>query len=207
VGRVAVPASWARTHPARVYQSTGRGEARLAIGSVLRQPLSDTDEATLTEPGTGRAPTGRTAVEQQVAQIRAQERIDAQAQDRAHDPHDDGVRVVPPPRGADRGRPVRAGRGRDPDASLSRQHAAVELIDGRVWIEDLGSTIAPGWTGCGGEDPGLAGTELMLAGRGLDRLLGAAGTGRGGLASPTGLAAELVAEVPGRARTAGPWRC
>ncbi len=53
----------------------------------------------------------------------------------------DGIRAVP----LAAGRPLVVGRARPAgvvlrDASLSRQHARFELVDGAVWLEDLGST-------------------------------------------------------------------
>jgi two-component system, NtrC family, response regulator AtoC len=55
--------------------------------------------------------------------------------------HRDGVRVVPLAEGAS----VVIGRFAPADvtvrdSSMSRQHACIELVDGEVWVEDLGST-------------------------------------------------------------------
>jgi DNA-binding NtrC family response regulator/pSer/pThr/pTyr-binding forkhead associated (FHA) protein len=161
----------------------------------------------MTEPGEPRSSERTTPLsEQQVAAIRALDRVDAQAQRLSLTiRHDDSVRVVP----LAEGRRVLVGRSAPAeiainDQSLSRQHAAVELIDGRVWIEDLGSTNGTWVDGLRVERIQVPpGTELMLGGvvASVD-LLGAAGRGRGGLVSHDRFAGELAAEVA-RAREYG----
>jgi DNA-binding NtrC family response regulator len=136
---------------------------------------------------------------QQVAEIKAHERAEGrQRRVTLTIFHHDGMRVVP----LAEGRRVVIGRSEPAevtirDGSLSRQHAAVELIDGRVWVEDLESTNGT-WVGGVRVDriQVALGSELMLGGVAatVDQL-GAADQGRHGLLRHDRFLDELAAEV------------
>jgi DNA-binding NtrC family response regulator len=137
--------------------------------------------------------------EKQLAEIRAREQLDGQTRRTSLTIyHHDGVRVVP----LAEGRRVVIGRSEPAevtirDGSLSRQHAAVELIDGRVWIEDLESTNGTWVGGVRVERIQVApGSELMLGAVAASvDLLGASDRGRQGLLGHDRFLSEVTAEV------------